>query len=64
MLRNEKSIVEDGEKFKAIKEDFTKLQVTKLPRVKGLNEEYAQILAHKQTLYKEYREAKKKCWTM
>ena len=44
---------------KAAKEAFTKLQVTKLPRVKELNEEYSQVLTHKQSLYKDYREAKK-----
>ena len=44
---------------KAAKEAFTKLQVKKLPRVKELNEEYAQVLVHKQSLYKDYREAKK-----
>lgn len=51
--------MEDIILHKAAKEAFTKLQVTKIPRVKELNEEYAQVLEHKQALYGEYRDAKK-----
>lgn len=35
------------------------MQATKLPRVKELNEKYVQVLAHKQSLYKDYWDAKK-----
>ena len=44
---------------KAAKKAFDELGVKKLPKVKELNAEYAEILAEKKKLYGEYREAKK-----
>ena len=44
---------------KAAKKAFDELGVKKLPKVKELNAEFAEILAEKKKLYGEYREAKK-----
>ena len=44
---------------KAAKKAFDELGVKKLPKVKELNAEYAELLAEKKKLYGEYREAKK-----
>ncbi len=44
---------------KAAKNAFDELQVKKLPKVKELNAEYAEVLAEKKKLYGEYRQAKK-----
>ena len=44
---------------KASKEAFSNLPVTKIPRIKDLNVEYAVVLAEKKKAYSEYREAKK-----
>ena len=44
---------------KAAKEAFDDLGAKKLPKVKELNAEYAEILAEKKKLYGEYREVKK-----
>ena len=44
---------------KAAKKAFDELGVKKLPKVKELNAEYAEILVEKKKLYGEYREAKK-----
>ena len=44
---------------KAAKNAFDELGVKKLPKVKELNAEYAEILAEKKKLYGEYRQAKK-----
>lgn len=43
---------------KAAKQAFTELNVEKLPTVKQLNEEYAELLARKKEAYREYRQAK------
>lgn len=45
--------------FFFVKEAFDELHVKKLPKVKELNAEYAQVLAEKKKLYGEYRQAKK-----
>ena len=44
---------------KAAKNAFDELHVKKLPKVKELNAEYAEVLAEKKKLYGEYRQAKK-----
>ena len=44
---------------KAAKEAFDELRVKKLPKVKELNAEYAQVLAEKKKLYGGYRQTKK-----
>ncbi|MBP7347115.1 MAG: hypothetical protein KA965_00400 [Butyrivibrio sp.] len=44
---------------KAAKQAFTELQTDKLPRVKELSAEYAQVLAEKKAAYAEYRLVKK-----
>lgn len=44
---------------KAAKNAFDELHVKKLPKVKGLNVEYAEVLAEKKKLYGEYRQVKK-----
>ena len=44
---------------KAAKNAFDELGVKKLPKVKELNAEYAEVLAEKKKLYGEYRQAKK-----
>ena len=44
---------------KAAKDAFNKLGVKKLPRVKGLSAEYAQVLAAKKAAFPEYRKARK-----
>lgn len=44
---------------KAAKEAFAALNGEKLPRVKELNAEYAEVLAKKKAAYAEYRQAKK-----
>ena len=44
---------------KAAKNAFDELHVKKIPKVKELNAEYAEILAEKKKLYGEYRQAKK-----
>lgn len=44
---------------KAAKEAFSNLPDTKIPKVKDLNAEYAEILAEKKKVYSEYRVAKK-----
>lgn len=43
---------------KAAKQAFTELNVEKLPTIKQLNEEYAELLARKKEAYREYRQAK------
>ena len=43
---------------KAAKQAFTELNVEKLPTIKQLNEEYAELLARKKDAYREYRQAK------
>ena len=43
---------------KAAKQAFSELGVEKLPTVKQLNEEYAELLARKKEAYREYRKAK------
>ena len=42
---------------KAAKEAFTKID-GKIPKIKELNEEYAQVLSEKKKTYAEYRQAK------
>ena len=42
----------------AAKEAFNELNVKKLPTVKELQTEYAQLLADKKTAYAEYRQAR------
>ena len=44
---------------KAAKNAFDELEVKKLPKVKELNAEYAEVLAEKKKLYGDYRQAKK-----
>lgn len=44
---------------KAAKEAFGNLQTDKLPKIKELNEAYADILKQKKELYAEYRQVKK-----
>lgn len=44
---------------KAAKKAFDELGLTKLPTVKSLNAEYAELLAQKKAAYAEYAEAKK-----
>lgn len=44
---------------KAAKEAFNQLGVTKLPKVKDLNEEFHQLLTEKKKNYAEYRQVKK-----
>lgn len=44
---------------KETKKAFDEHGIKKLPKVKGLNAEYAEILAEKKKLYSEYCEAKK-----
>lgn len=44
---------------KAAKNAFDELHVKKIPKVKELNAEYAEILAEKKKLYGEYRQVKK-----
>ena len=44
---------------KAAKQAFTELQADKLPRVKELSAEYAEVLAEKKAAYAEYRQVKK-----
>ena len=43
---------------KAAKQAFYELNVEKLPTIKQLNEEYAELLARKKEAYREYRQAK------
>ena len=43
---------------KAAKQAFTELNVEKLPTIKKLNEEYAELRARKKGSYREYRQAK------
>lgn len=44
---------------KAAKNAFDELHLKKLPKVKDLSAEYAEILAEKKKLYDEYRQVKK-----
>ena len=44
---------------KAAKEAFSNLPDKKIPRVKELNAEYAEVLEKKKSAYAEYRQAKK-----
>ena len=44
---------------KAAKEAFSRLPGQKIPKIKELNAEYAQVLAKKKSAYAEYRQAKK-----
>ena len=44
---------------KAAKSAFDELGVKKLPKVKELNAEYAEVLAEKKKLFAEYRQVKK-----
>ena len=43
---------------KAAKQAFTELNIEKLPTIKQLNEEYAELLARKKEAYREYLQAK------
>lgn len=43
---------------KAAKKFFDEQQITKLPTVKSLQEEYAKLLSEKKAAYADYREAK------
>ena len=43
---------------KAAKKFFDEQQITKLPTVKSLQEEYAKLLSEKKSAYADYREAK------
>ena len=43
---------------KAAKQAISELGVEKLPSVRQLNEEYAELLARKKEAYREYRKAK------
>ena len=43
---------------KAAKQAFSELGVEKLPTVRQLNEEFAELLAKKKEAYREYRKAK------
>ena len=45
--------------YKDAKNAFDELHLKKLPKVKGLSAEYAEILAEKKKLYGEYRQIKK-----
>lgn len=45
--------------YKAAKNAFDELHLKKLPKVKDLSAEYAEILAEKKKLYGEYRQVKK-----
>lgn len=44
---------------KAAQDAFSSLPCKKIPKVKELNMEYAEVLAKKKTAYAEYRQAKK-----
>ena len=50
---------EEIQLHKAAKEAFNQLGVTKLPKVKDLNEEFHQLLTEKKKNYAEYRQVKK-----
>ena len=45
--------------YKAARESFNQLPEKKIPKIKDLNVEYAEILKHKKELYSEYRQSKK-----
>jgi hypothetical protein len=45
---------------KAAKQAFDELKIQKIPKVKELNTEYAEVLAEKKQLYHEYRKVKDK----
>ena len=45
--------------YKAAREAFNQLPEKKIPKIKDLNVEYAEILKHKKELYSEYRQSKK-----
>ena len=45
--------------YKAAREAFNQLPERKIPKIKDLNVEYAEILKHKKELYSEYRQSKK-----
>lgn len=45
--------------YKAAREAFEKLPDKKIPKIKELNVEYAEVLRHKQSLYSQYRQSKK-----
>ena len=49
---------------KAAREAFSNLQEKKIPKIKELNEEYAELLAHKKEWYSEYRKVKKEMQDM
>lgn len=49
---------------KASKDAFGKLSDKKIPRVKELNAEYAEVLAKKKAVYLEYRQTKKEMQDM
>lgn len=50
---------EEIQLHKAAKEAFNQLGVTKVPKVKDLNEEFHQLLTEKEKNYAEYRQVKK-----
>ena len=45
--------------YKAAREAFNQLPEKKIPKIKDLNVEYAEILKHKKELYSEYHQSKK-----
>lgn len=45
--------------YKAAREAFEKLPDKKIPKIKDLNVEYAEVLHRKQSLYSQYRQSKK-----
>lgn len=45
--------------YKVAREAFNQLPEKKIPKIKDLNVEYAEILKHKKELYSEYRQSKK-----
>ena len=58
-LADEKKFCASLAKRFAAKEAFSNLPDKKIPRVKELNAEYAEVLAKKKSAYAEYRQAKK-----
>ena len=50
---------EEIQLHKAAKEAFNQFGVTKIPKVKELNEEFYQLLTEKKKAYAEYRQVKK-----
>lgn len=52
---------EDITIHKVAKDAFSSLPCKKIPKVKELDTEYAEVLAKKKAAYAEYRQAKKRC---